>query len=100
MAIRINAIPLLGKTLTPHIKNELSIHGVKDVVVALDSDASKHTLNLVETLCNVGIRTKTVKLIDKDPGDSGYVQMTHLIENSILVDFNELLEMKLNEHNV
>lgn len=100
IAIRYNAIPLLGKTITDDLKYQLIENGVKQVVVALDSDASREKLFLVESLLKMGITPNVLNLQEKDPADTGYTKMIHHIKYSQPITLIDLVEMKMTDARV
>jgi CMP-2-keto-3-deoxyoctulosonic acid synthetase len=54
MAIKRNAIPLLGKTLPEKLMKKIVSSSVKQIFIALDNDALKQAIQYCETLLNHG----------------------------------------------
>ena len=50
IAIRRNAIPILGKSLSPSLMKKIITSKVKDIYIALDKDAQKDALEIAENL--------------------------------------------------
>ena len=61
MAIRRNAIPLLGKNIPSKLKTKLVEHGVSEVCIVLDNDAFKNALQISETLMNENVKLDLLK---------------------------------------
>ena len=95
MAIRRNAIALLGKNIPSKLKVRLVEHNVKQVTVVLDEDAFKNALTLSESLMNEDVSVKLVKMGNNDAADLGFSKITEHIKNTDFLNFNELMKQKL-----
>ena len=95
IAIKRNAIPLLGKTIQKNLMKRILNSSVQKIYIALDKDAVKQALNFCETLMNEGKEVYLVDLEDKDPSEMGFVKFTNLIQNTLPLTFSDLLEKKL-----
>lgn len=95
MAIRRNAIALLGKNIPSKLKMRLIEHGVTEVSIVLDSDAYKNALAMSESLMNDNIRVKLVKMGNEDAADIGFNKIIQKIKSTTLLDFGELMKQKL-----
>ena len=95
IAIKRNAIPLLGKTIQKSLMKKIINSSVKNIYIALDKDAIKQALNFCESLINEGKEVYLVDLKDKDPSDMGFEKFTNLIQNTLPLTFSNLLEKKL-----
>jgi len=96
MAIRRNAIPLLGKTLPEKLMKKIVSSKVKQVFIALDKDAQKQALSYCETLLNHGKEVFLVDLEEKDPSELGFEKFTELLHHSTPLTLRSLLEAKFN----
>jgi DNA primase len=94
MAIKRNAVPLLGKTLPEKLLKIVSSK-VKQVFIALDSDALKQALSYCQTLLNHGKEVFLVNMDEKDPSELGFENFTKLLHNSTPLTLRKLLEAKL-----
>jgi DNA primase len=72
IAIRRNAVPLLGKFVPKKLLTMMIKHQVKDVYVALDEDALTEAREIEHSLSNYGMNVKLVNLDKKDPSDLGF----------------------------
>ena len=95
LAIKRNAIPLLGKTIQSSLMKKLVTSAVEKIYIALDKDAQKQALNFCENLMKEGKEVYLVDLQDKDPADMGFKNFTHLIQETYPLTFSDLLEKKL-----
>ena len=95
IAIKRNAIPLLGKTIQKSLMKKIINSSVQKIYIALDKDAIKQALNFCETLMDEGKEVYLVDINEKDPSDMGFVRFTNLIQNTFPLTFSNLLEKKL-----
>jgi DNA primase len=95
IAIKRNAIPLLGKTIQPNIMKKIVTSSVKKIYIALDKDAIEQSLRFCEQLMNEGKEVYLVDLNDKDPSLLGFENFTKLIQNTYNITFSDLFEKKL-----
>jgi hypothetical protein len=95
MAIRMNAIPLFGKSPQTQLQSKLIEKGVKKVYLALDSDAFQNALRFAETLMNNGVDVHMVELKDSDPSELGFDKIYDKIKNTELLSLRKLMEYKL-----
>lgn len=72
IAVRSNAIPLLGKSPSRELLKKISYNQVSEIIVALDNDAKKEAFLLTEKLFKLGKKVSLIKLDSKDPSDIGY----------------------------
>ena len=95
MAIRMNAIPIFGKSPQSELQKEIIRRGVKKVYIALDSDAFENALRFAETLMNEGIEVYVVELNDSDPSEMGFDEINKKIKNTKALTLRKLMEYKL-----
>tara|TARA_R110000782_G_scaffold34600_1_gene82613 strand:- start:30 stop:956 length:927 start_codon:yes stop_codon:yes gene_type:complete len=95
IAIKRNAIPLLGKNIQQNLMKKIVTSTVKKIYIALDTDAMKQALRFVEYFINEGKEVYLVDLEGKDPSEIGFQNFTKLIQNTYPVDQYNLMERKL-----
>jgi DNA primase len=95
IAIKRNAIPLLGKTIPKALMMKLVEPSVKTVYVSLDRDALKDALKYAEELLNLGKDVYLIDLQDKDPSDMGFENFTKLVHDAEQLTLGELIYKKL-----
>ena len=95
IAIRRNAIPILGKSLPPSLIKKIITSDVKDIYIALDKDAQKDALEISEKLLNLGKRIFLVDLKEKDPSEMGFKAFTRLIQTAEELDLSSLMLHKM-----
>ena len=95
MAIRRNAIPILGKNISKTLYKKILTSQVKDIYIALDSDAKDRALEIAEKLLNQGKKAYIVNIKDKDPSEMGFQAFTTLIQQAEELDLSSLMMHKL-----
>jgi len=95
IAIKRNAIPLLGKILQPALLKKLVLSSVKKVYIALDDDAQEEALKHCEYLMSEGKEIYIVELNGKDPSQIGFEEFTKIIQKTRPLKFSTLLAKKL-----
>lgn len=95
IAIRRNAIPILGKNISKTLLKKIITSPFKDVYIALDNDAKTTAINLAEKLANQGKRVFLVGMKDKDPSEMGFYNFTKLIQKAQELDLTQLMLHKL-----
>ena len=95
MAIRRNAIPILGKNISKTLYKKILTSQVKDIYIALDSDAKDRALEIAEKLLNQGKKAYIVNMKDKDPSEMGFQAFTTLIQQAEELDLSSLMMHKL-----
>jgi len=96
IAVKRNAIPILGKSLPSSVYEKLIINGVKEVYISLDQDAKREALTISMKLLNAGITTYLVDLPKKDPGQMNLEEITHHLYSSQPLDEGMIIKHKLN----
>lgn len=96
MSIRRNAVPILGKSLSPALWKRLLTGKVTDIYIALDTDAQVQALEIAEKLIAAGFRVFLIELLGKDPSEMGFKQFTELVQNATELDFSKIMLQKLN----
>jgi len=91
IAIKRNAVPLFGKSITKALMLKLVESQVKTVYLALDKDALKEALSYSEQLINLGKEVYLIQLEGKDPSDLGFENMTKLLQKAKPLTFGEII---------
>ena len=95
IAIKRNAIPLLGKNIQSNLMKKLITTQVNKIYIALDRDAIKQALRFCELLLAEGKEVYLVDMQDKDPSEMGFLNFTKLIQNTPSLTYYNLMEKKL-----
>ena len=95
IAIKRNAIPILGKSISTSLYKKIITSPLTDVYVALDKDAKDRALQISEQLLNQGKRVFMVNMPDKDPSEMGFQAFTELIQNAEELDLSGIMLQKL-----
>ena len=96
MAIRRNAIPLLGKSIPNSLMSKIVSSKCTDIYIALDNDAKKKAFEYSEKLLNMGKNVYMVELQDKDPSEMGFIKFTEHIQSAQKLDITSIVQHKLN----
>ena len=95
IAIKRNAIPLLGKNIQSSLMKKIVTSIVDKIYIALDRDAIKQALKFCEMLMAEGKEVYLVDLQDKDPSEMGFSNFTKLIQKTQPLTYSNLMEKKL-----
>lgn len=95
IAIKRNAIPLLGKNIQPTLMKKIITSIVDKIYIALDSDALKQSLRFCEKLMNEGKEVYLVEVGEKDAAEHGFHDFTKIIQQTKPLTYSNLLEYKL-----
>ena len=95
IAIKRNAIPLLGKNIQNNLMKKLVTSLVNKIYIALDRDAIKQALKFCEKLMAEGKEVYFVNMQDKDPSEMGFENFTRLIQKTVPLTYYNLMEQKL-----
>ena len=95
IAIRRNAIALLGKNIPGKLKMKMIENRVSEVYVVLDQDATANAIAISESLLNENINVRFVKMGTHDAADEGFRVMVEKLRNTPRMGFDELMKHKL-----
>ena len=96
IAIKRNAIPLLGSNIQSNLMKKIVTSTVKKIYIALDTDAMKKSLKFAEEFINQGKEVYMVELQDKDPSEMGFIKFTEHIQSAQKLDITSIVQHKLN----
>ena len=95
IAIKRNAIPLFGKTISNTLKKRIVEKGVKEIYICLDKDARKQALESAEYFMANGITVYFVDLTEKDPSELGFEKIISQIQSTEVLSNEKLMEQKI-----
>jgi hypothetical protein len=95
IAIRRNAIPLLGKFPSKKLVEKIFLESVKEIYIALDDDARDEAIKVADYFRKQGIKVKIVYLKEKDPSELGYDGFFNELKRSKEFTSDELLLNKI-----
>jgi len=95
MAIRRNAIPILGKSISNSLYKKILTSSLTDIYIALDEDAQDVAMKISEKFLNSGLKVYNVKMKGKDPSEMGFKDFTKYIQTAEELDFSNLMMHKL-----
>ena len=95
IAIKRNAIPLFGKTISNTLKKRIVEKGVKQIYICLDQDAKKQALETAEYFMANGIDVYFVDLTSGDPSELGFEKIKRILELTTRMSSEQLMEQKI-----
>jgi len=95
MAVKRNAIPILGKFIPKKLMDSIYKKEVKHINILLDKDAQQQALNYVVQLGNQGIEVRNIIPSDKDAGEMGFSRVNQILKESTETDFSDVIKQKL-----
>lgn len=95
IAVRRNAIPLFGKTISEDLRKKIIENKVTKLYICLDKDAQKQALEHAEYFMNNGVEVYFVDLQEKDPAEIGFERMCTLIKETPALTFTQFMKYKL-----
>ena len=95
MAVKRNAIPLLGKFVPKTLNDTIYKKEVKGINILLDEDAQEQALRYTVQYQNQGITTKNIKPTDKDASDMGFSEVNTKLKESEQTQFVDIISQKL-----
>jgi hypothetical protein len=95
IAVRRNAIPLFGKTLSKKLKAKLLENDTPRVNVLLDNDARLDAFKICDFLIRNDIDTYLIELNDKDPSVLGFEKTWVAINAAKKMTFDTIIKEKL-----
>ena len=96
MAIRRNAVPLLGQNISPALMKKIITSSCPDIYMTLDRDAVKRALNHCETFLSMGKRVFFIEPSEKDPSEEGFRKFTEQVQQAKELTFSSLVKYKIN----
>lgn len=94
IAVRWNAIPLIGSTVSRKLREQLLTARVP-VYLALDADALKKSISIAHMLLQENIPVRYVALDGKDPSQLGFTRMRQLIHAAQPMSLSSLISLRL-----
>ena len=95
IAIKRNAIPLLGKSITEGLMLQLVQPEVKTVYIALDKDAQKDAFGYAQKLVDMGKDVYLLELEGKDPSEMGFESFTNFLHTAKKLDLMDIMKRRV-----
>jgi len=95
IAIRRNAIPLLGKFPSRTLLKRIIQNRVKKIYIALDRDARKDSIKLSKFLMEYGIQTYRIDMKESDPSEMGFRKFWKLLDETSEYSFTQSIRDQL-----
>tara|TARA_B100000886_G_C20413004_1_gene487933 strand:+ start:460 stop:1401 length:942 start_codon:yes stop_codon:yes gene_type:complete len=95
LAVKRNAIPLLGKFIPKTLMDSIYKKGVKEIKIILDKDAQNQALYYVNYFMNNGITVTNILPTEKDAGDMGFSEVNKMLKQTKKSGFEDIISQKL-----
>jgi DNA primase len=95
IAIKRNAIPLFGKTISKALMIKLLQPQVKTIYLALDDDAIMESIDHAQKLIDLGKEVYLIQLKGKDPSEIGFESMIPYLHQAQPITASSLLLLKM-----
>ena len=96
IAVKRNAIPLFGKIIQPALQKKLIEKRVKNIYICLDADAIKKALDIAEKFMGEGLNVYFIELENEaDASELGFKQINQIIEETPLLTFERVMELRM-----
>ena len=95
LAVKRNAIPLLGKFIPKKLMDSIYKKGVKEIKIILDKDAQNQALYYVNYFMNNGITVTNILPTEKDAGDMGFSEVNKMLKQTKKSGFEDIISQKL-----
>ena len=95
IAVKRNAIPILGKSLSNSLLKKIVSNNVKQIYIALDSDALKEAITFCEQFLSMGKSVYLVGMDDKDPSEMGFEEFSQRMKYAPEMNMSLLMKYKL-----
>ena len=95
IAVKRNAIPLFGKIIQPALQRKIIEKRVRDIYICLDADALRKAIQIAERFMAEGLNVYFIELQDKDAADLGFVQINKIIQDTDVLTFERLMQLKM-----
>ena len=95
LAVKRNAIPLLGKFIPKTLMDSIYKRGVKEIKIILDKDSQDQALYYVNYFMNNGITVTNILPTEKDAGDMGFSEVNKMLKQTKKSGFEDVISQKL-----
>ena len=95
IAIKRNAIPLFGKTISNTLKKRIVERNVKSIYICLDNDAKKQAIEAADYFISNGIDVHLVDLPESDPSELGFKKIQNMIDSTYKLSPEKLMQEKI-----
>ena len=95
LAVKRNAIPILGKFVPKKLNDAIFKNGVKSINILLDEDAQHEALRYTMQYTNQGIQTKNIIPSDKDASEMGFSKINSKLKETEETGFGDIISQKL-----
>ena len=95
IAVKRNAIPLFGKIIQPALQKKIIEQRVRNIYICLDADALKNAISIAEKFMSEGLNVYFIQLKSEDASELGFKRINEIIENTDVLTFERLMQLKM-----
>jgi DNA primase len=95
LAVKRNAIPLFGKTISPALELKIINKRISKVYLALDKDAVKQSMRIAKKLISYGVKIFIPQFDEKDPSKLGFAKVEEILNSTDELDFSNFINLKM-----
>lgn len=95
IAVKRNAIPLFGKIIQPALQKKIIEQRVRNIYICLDADALKNAIQIAERFMSEGLNVYFIQLKSEDASELGFKRINEIIENTDVLTFERLMQLKM-----
>ena len=95
IAVKRNAIPLFGKIIQPALQKKIIEKRVRDIYICLDADALRNALQFAERFMSEGLNVYFIELQAEDASELGFNKITEIIQNTTVLTFEHVMELRM-----
>lgn len=95
IAVKNNAVPLYGKTISTRLRDALIRNNVQRVNIILDNDAQNEAVQMYTMLSKCIKDIHLLILKDKDPSVIGFEKMQDMVAEAKKTTFSDIVKLKL-----
>jgi hypothetical protein len=86
---------LFGKIIQPALQKKIIEKRVRDIYICLDADALRNALQIAERFMAEGLNVYFIELEDEDASELGFHKITEIIQNTSVLTFERVMELRM-----
>ncbi len=86
---------MFGKIIQMNLQKKIIQERVRDIYICLDADALKNAISIAEKFMAEGLNVYFVELQNADASELGFNKINEIIENTDVLTFERLMQLKM-----
>ncbi len=91
----VRLLPLFGKIIQSTLQKKIIEQRVRDIYICLDADALKNAIQIAERFMAEGLNVYFIELQDADASELGFQQINNIIQDTDVLTFERLMQLKM-----